>query len=131
MESTIQSLNVVPFQTTDWSTVTRTEHAGERGIAHWRTLQWGDLRIRYVEYSAGYQANHWCTKGHILFCLEGELTTELRDGRMFVLKPGMSYQVSDEESAHRSFTETGAKLFIVDGGFLNVEKKRIQRGVWM
>lgn len=131
MESTIQPLNFVPFQTTDWSTVARTEHAGERGIAQWRTLQWGDLRIRYVEYSAGYQANHWCTKGHILFCLEGELTTELKDGRVFVLKPGMSYQVSDEVSAHRSFTETGAKLFIVDGGFLNVEKKRIQRGVWM
>jgi|APTNR8051073442_1049403.scaffolds.fasta_scaffold00001_194 hypothetical protein len=131
MESTIQPLNVVPFQTTDWSTVARTEHAGERGMAQWRTLQWGDLRIRYVEYSAGYQANHWCTKGHILFCMEGELTTELKDGRVFVLKPGMSYQVSDEVSAHRSFTETGAKLFIVDGGFLNVEKKRIQRGVWM
>jgi hypothetical protein len=131
MESTIQPLNVVPFQTTDWSKVARTEHVGERGIAQWRTLQWGDLRIRYVEYSAGYQANHWCTKGHILFCLEGELTTELKDGRVFVLKPGMSYQVSDEVSAHRSFTETGAKLFIVDGGFLNVEKKRIPRGVWM
>lgn len=131
MESTIQPLNVVPFQTTDWSKVARREHVGERGIAQWRTLQWGDLRIRYVEYSAGYQANHWCTKGHILFCVEGELTTELKDGRVFVLKPGMSYQVSDEVSAHRSFTETGAKLFIVDGGFLNVEKKRIPRGVWM
>lgn len=94
-------------------------------------MQWGDLRVRVVEYSAGYKADHWCTKGHILFCLEGEITTELKDGRQFVLKEGMSYQVSDDVSAHRSSTTTGAKLFIVDGGFLKIEKNKVQRGVWM
>lgn len=132
MESTIQQIkNIVPFQTTDWTRITGTEHPGDHGIAHWRTMQWGDFRVRLVEYSAGYKANHWCTKGHILFCLEGELITELKDGRQFVLKQGMSYQVSDNVSAHRSSTSTGAKLFIIDGGFLNIEKTKIQRGVWM
>lgn len=132
MESSIQQIkNIVPFQTTDWTNITGTEHPGEHGIANWRTMQWGDLRVRLVEYSAGYRANHWCTKGHILFCLEGELVTELKDGRQFVLKQGMSYQVSDNVSAHRSSTSTGAKLFIIDGGFLNIEKTKIQRGIWM
>lgn len=132
MESAIQQVkNLVPFQTTDWNTIVGTQHSGECGTAQWRTMQWGDLRVRLVEYSAGYKANHWCTKGHILFCLEGELTTELKDGRQFVLKKGMSYQVSDDVSAHRSSTSTGAKLFIVDGGFLQIEKTKIQRGVWM
>ena len=122
---------MVPFQTTDWNAVTETVHAGEVGTACWRTMQWGDLRVRVVEYSAGYKADHWCMKGHILFCLEGELITELMDGRQFTLKPGMSYQVSDDVMGHRSYTNTGAKLFIVDGGFLKIEKNKIQRGIWM
>src|SRR5690349_15733769 len=109
MESTIQSLkSIVPFQTTDWNALTETACSGETGKSCSRTMQWGDLRVRVVEYSAGYKADHWCTKGHILFCLEGEITTELKDGRQFVLKQGMSYQVSDDVSAHRSSTTTGA-----------------------
>ena len=47
-------------------------------------------------------------------CLEGELHTELKDGRAFVLTPGMSYQVADDTEPHRSSTPVGAKLFIVD-----------------
>lgn len=104
----------IPFGTTDWSVVERTEHKGERGMAYWRTRQFGGIRVRLVEYSPGYLADHWCEKGHILFCLEGELTTELKDGRAFVLTPGMSYQVADGAEAHRSATAVGAKLFIVD-----------------
>jgi hypothetical protein len=119
------------FNTTDWSGLTATEHAGESGMAWWRTLKFGDLRVRLVEYSAGYKADHWCTTGHILFCLEGELTTELQDGRVFELRAGMSYQVSDDVSAHRSSTTTGAKLFIVDGGFLKIEKNHHRKGIWM
>jgi len=70
---------------------------------------------RLVEYSAGYLADHWCDLGHVLYVIEGELDTELRDGRTFRLLPGMSYQVSDRgDAAHRSSTQTGAKLFIVD-----------------
>jgi len=104
----------IPFGTTDWSSVERTEHPGERGIAYWRTRDFGAIRVRLVEYSAGYLADHWCVKGHILFCVEGELHTELKDGRTFSLKPGMSYQVADNAEAHRSSTANGAKLFIVD-----------------
>lgn len=104
----------IPFGTTDWSAVEPTQHRGESGVAYWRTRQFGDIRVRMVEYSPGYRADHWCTKGHVLLCLEGELHTELADGRSFALTPGVSYQVSDNGEAHRSFTERGAKLFIVD-----------------
>jgi len=53
--------------------------------------------------------------GHLLYVIDGELDTELRDGRTFKLRPGMSYQVSERgDAAHRSSTQTGAKLFIVD-----------------
>jgi len=104
----------IPFGITDWSSIEPSEHRGERGMAYWRTCQFGPLRVRMVEYSPGYLADHWCVKGHILLCLEGELLTELADGRLFVLKPGMSYQVADNAEPHRSFTEQGAKLFVVD-----------------
>ena len=104
----------LPFGTTDWSTVERTEHKGDSGMATWRTRQFGPIRVRMVEYTADYLADHWCKKGHVLLCLEGELHTELDDGRTFLLKAGMSYQVADNAEAHRSSTSTGAKLFIVD-----------------
>ena len=104
----------IPFGTTDWSAITPTEHPGETGNALWRTCQFGAIRVRMVEYSPGYLADHWCVKGHILLCLEGELHTELKDGRTFLLKPGMSYQVADNAEAHRSSTPCGARLFIVD-----------------
>jgi hypothetical protein len=104
----------IPFGTTDWSTIEATRHPGDAGFAHWRTCQFGNIRVRMVEYSPGYVANHWCSKGHILFCIEGELRTELQDGRLFVLKPGMSYQVADNAEPHRSSTQAGARLFIVD-----------------
>jgi hypothetical protein len=107
-------MSAIPFGTTDWSQVPRTEHAGERGRALWRTRQFGDIRVRMVEYSPGYLADHWCVKGHILFCVSGELHTELQDGRRFILRPGMSYQVADNAEPHRSSTEGGATLFIVD-----------------
>jgi hypothetical protein len=104
----------IPFGITDWSQVERTEHPGERGLAYWRTLELGSLRVRMIEYTPGYLADHWCAKGHILFCVEGELRTELQDGRSFFLTPGMSYQVADNAEPHRSSTEKGAKLFVVD-----------------
>jgi len=104
----------IPFGTTDWSTVTPTEHKGEQGLAYWRTQQFGSIRVRMVEYTPGYLADHWCVKGHILLCIEGELHTGLKDGRTFTLKPGMSYQVADDAEPHRSYTDLGARLFIVD-----------------
>ncbi len=107
-------MSAIPFGTTDWAQIQRTEHKGESGLAYWCTQQFGAIRVRMVEYTPGYLADHWCTKGHILLCIDGELHTELQDGRRFILKPGMSYQVADNAEPHRSYTETGAKLFIVD-----------------
>jgi hypothetical protein len=104
----------IPFGTTDWASVPETEHPGETGRAFWRTRQFGAIRVRMVEYTPGYLADHWCEKGHILLCVEGELETELADGRVFVLRPGMSYQVADGAEPHRSHAPGGAKLFIVD-----------------
>lgn len=104
----------VPFCTTDWSDVVPTEHKSDVGTAVWRTRNFGSIRVRMVEYTPGYVADHWCVKGHILLCVEGELHTELKDGRRFILKSGMSYQVADNAEPHRSTTATGAKLFIVD-----------------
>lgn len=103
------------FTTTDWATLEPTEHPGEIGMAYWQTLNIGDLRVRIVEYTPGYLADHWCDRGHVLLVLSGELVSELKDGRTFTLTAGMSYQVSDfGDAAHRSSTQTGAKLFIVD-----------------
>ena len=104
----------IPFGTTDWSALTPSQHPGETGTALWRTCSFGELRVRMVEYSPGYRADHWCSKGHILLCLEGRLHTELQDGRSFELTPGTSYQVADNAEPHRSSTAVGAKLFIVD-----------------
>jgi hypothetical protein len=104
----------IPFGTTNWAAIPATEQKGDTGVALWRTQQFGGIRVRMVEYSAGYRADRWCEKGHILLCLEGELHTELADGREFVLTAGVSYQVADGAEAHRSYTNVGAKLFIVD-----------------
>ncbi|MFO7691694.1 MAG: DHCW motif cupin fold protein [Vicinamibacterales bacterium] len=104
----------VPFGVTDWSAVPTTEHAGETGVARWRTVETGNIRVRVVEYSPDYLADHWCSRGHVLYVLAGELVTELKDGRSFTLRPGQSYQVADNEEPHRSRTSAGATLFIVD-----------------
>jgi len=102
------------FMTTDWSSVPETRHPGESGFAIWRTVQAGNSRIRMVEYSPGYVADHWCSRGHVLLVLDGEVVTELQDGRRFTLAAGMSYQVADDVAPHRSRTQAGARLFIVD-----------------
>jgi quercetin dioxygenase-like cupin family protein len=104
----------VPFGVTDWTAVPKTEHKGETGVAWWRTLEIGNIRVRMVEYSPGYLADHWCSRGHVLLVLEGELTTELQNGSSHVLRAGQSYQVADDAMAHRSRTAGGARLFIVD-----------------
>jgi hypothetical protein len=108
----------IPFQTIDWSKIPKTEHAGTTGNAWWQTLQYDQLRVRIVEYSAGYLADHWCQKGHIVHCLEGAFDSELETGEVFRLEAGMTYVVSDDLSSHRSISEHGVKLLIIDGGFL-------------
>ena len=104
----------VPYVTTDWSGVAPTEHPGQTGMAMWRTWEMGNLRVRMVEFSPGYVADHWCCRGHVVLVLEGEVTSELADGTSTLMKPGMSYQVSDDVAPHRSSTTTGARVFIVD-----------------
>jgi mannose-6-phosphate isomerase class I len=110
--------NNIPFQVVDWNNFPKTEHQGETGMAYWQTWQTDDLRVRIVEYTAGYLADHWCRKGHIVHCLEGSFISEIQNGESFTLTPGMSYIVSDELSSHRSVSENGVKLLIIDGGFL-------------
>lgn len=107
-------INGVPFTVSDWKNVPVEEHAGETGIATWKVFKAGNIRVRMVEYSPGYKADHWCQKGHVIYLLEGEMTTELNDGRQFVTRAGCSYQVDDHSGSHRTYTENGAKLFIVD-----------------
>lgn len=108
----------IPFQTIDWNQIEKTAHKGETGTAIWQTVHLDGLRIRVVEYMAGYFANHWCEKGHIVHCLEGEFVSELSSGEQFLIGRGMSYVVSDDLSSHRSSTKTGVKLLIIDGQFL-------------
>ena len=110
--------NGIPFQTIDWTKIAKTEYRGEEGFAYWQTINLGGLRIRVVEYSKGYIADHWCELGHIIYCLEGEFINELKNGTKSILSKGMSYVVSDDLSSHRSKTINGAKLLIIDGDFL-------------
>lgn len=111
-------MSTIPFQTIDWSSIEKVNYKGDTGLATWQTLQLGGLRIRLVEYSGNYLADHWCQKGHIVHCLEGEFITELSTGEKISLGKNQTYVVSDELSSHRSFSAQGVKLLIVDGDFL-------------
>ena len=115
-------MKAIPFQVINWLNVEPTVHKGETGTAFWQTLQFEGLRIRIVEYSAGYLADHWCAKGHIVHCLEGEVENQLITGESNLLTPGMTYVVTDNASMHRSFSQSGVKLLIIDGDFLAAEK---------
>lgn len=103
-----------PFQIIDWSTVPTERHEGETAYALWQVFKVGEIRVRRMEYTPGYKADHWCSKGHIIHCLEGSMTTELEDGRLMELTAGATYVVGDNNEAHRTFTEGGCVLFVVD-----------------
>ncbi|MEO7393525.1 MAG: DHCW motif cupin fold protein [Chitinophagaceae bacterium] len=107
-------LSSFPFQTLNWSSIPKDEHKGETGMAYWQVQMMNDVRVRMIEYSANYKADHWCSKGHIILCLEGEMETELKDGRIIKLSKGMCYFVGDNNEAHQTSSEKGCKLFIVD-----------------
>lgn len=111
-------MSTIPFQSIHWEKIEQTEHTGETGTSYWQMIQFGGLRIRKVTYSAGYLADHWCQKGHIVHCLEGEFTSEMENGERIQLSKGMTYVVSDNLSSHRSISTTGAELLIIDGDFL-------------
>jgi len=108
----------IPFETIDWSQLPTTVVNGTTGTSTIFVVQHGGLRIRMVEYSANYLADHWCQLGHLVFVLEGELINEHEDGTVNVLKAGMSYHVSDGLSSHRSRTVGPVKMVVVDGTFL-------------
>jgi hypothetical protein len=108
----------IPFQTIDWTLIEKVEYKGEIGVAFWQTIQFDGLRIRLVEYSNEYLADHWCQKGHIVHCLDGEFISELKTGEKIKLTKGETYVVSDELSSHRSVSQNGVKLLIIDGDFL-------------
>jgi hypothetical protein len=112
----------IPFQFIDWSDIPKVEYKGETGVAYWQTLEFAGLRVRIVEYTKGYLADHWCRKGHIVYCLEGDFVSELQDGQEFHLTKGMMYIVSDELSSHRSRTDKGVKVMIIDGDFLKLNE---------
>ena len=108
------NINNIHFKTIDWDTVTSEEHTGIKGIAYWKVFNEGNVRVRIVEYSPGYIADHWCEKGHVVYVLDGEFTSELKDGRKFNLIKGMSYVVADNMEPHKSSTKDGVRLLIVD-----------------
>jgi hypothetical protein len=114
-------MSPIPFQIINWDSLSRVEYQGETGAAWWQTIEFGNLRVRLVEYSAGYLADHWCQKGHIVHCLKGNFITELEGGEPAVLEEGMTYIVSDDLSSHRSYSSDGVKLLIIDGGFLGTK----------
>lgn len=103
-----------PFQTLDWNTIIPEEHSGTSGIATWKVFQMGEIRIRMVTYSSNYVADHWCHKGHIIYCISGKMITKLEDGREFILAEGMTYHVGDNSEGHSSRSKDGCTLFIVD-----------------
>ncbi|HVG13677.1 MAG TPA: DHCW motif cupin fold protein [Chitinophagaceae bacterium] len=108
----------IPFQKIDWTQIEKIAYPGDTGVAYWQTLELAGIRLRIVQYENGYLADHWCQKGHIVHCLDGEFQSELSTGDTITLTKGQSYIVSDEMSSHRSFSENGTTLLIIDGDFL-------------
>ncbi len=118
-------MNNIPFQKINWNRIERTEHKGETGTSYWQTMQFEGLRLRIVEYSGNFLADHWCQKGHIVHCLEGEFVSELKTGEKISLAKGETYIVSDEMSSHRSVSQNGVKLLIIDGDFLGKDIEKL------
>ncbi len=114
MDESRMDVNGIPLGVIDWNALEPDERPGETGVARRRTRTFGPLRVRMVEYSPGYCADQWRFPGDLLLCLGGELRADLKDGRTFVLKPGMTYRVTDGAETHRSRTDVGARLFILD-----------------
>ena len=114
----MEAIAKIPFQLIDWSAVNKIMHPGTAGTAWWQTLQLPGLRIRVVEYTSGYLADHWCSKGHLVYCISGSFESELETGGVFIMTQGMGYIVSDDMSTHRSSTNEGVQLLIIDGDFL-------------
>lgn len=108
-------LTDLPTGMTDWSNLDASSQPGATGAATIKSRRFGDMQLRLVSYSAGYTADHWCAKGHIVFIVSGTATFEHEDGRHYELSAGMTYHVSDDERVpHRLSSREGASLFILD-----------------
>jgi len=92
----------------------RTAETGEIGRSLAQTFELSGLRLRLVEYEAGYVADHWCDRGHVLHVVDGELTLELRDGRSMALRKGDCFVSDQDDASHRIRTAAGGTAFIVD-----------------
>ena len=108
------NISSFPFSLIDFKTVVPIRYKGETGFADWQTITKNEYRIRLVTYSENYLADHWCNKGHFIFCVEGEMETTLENGTKHLLQKGMRYSVGDNSNAHKSFSKNGCTLFIVD-----------------
>lgn len=107
------------FQTTDWQNLPATQHVGETGFVLMKTVWLDHIKIRQIKYSANYKADHWCSKGHIIYCLNGEYELHLKDGSIHKFSQGMGYQTFDNaENPHMAVSKNGCLLFVVDGDFL-------------
>ncbi len=103
-----------PFSITDFSAIEPEIKNGTTGFAEWRTFYRDAVRVRKVIYSPGYLADHWCSKGHIIYCIEGSMETELGDGTKHLLSKGLIYTVGDNSDVHRTYSDEGCVLLIVD-----------------
>lgn len=108
------TLSPFPFSITNFSTIEPEIHRGITGFAEWRVMHRNNIRIRLVTYSPDYLADHWCSKGHIIYCIDGEMETELENGQKYMLQKEQVYTVGDDSAAHRSYSKNGCTLFIVD-----------------
>lgn len=104
-------LSGLPEAVVDWSRTPATKTAGATSRAH----KTNDVQLRVVDYDPGYLADHWCSKGHILYVISGSLTIEHGDGKAsYELAAGMSWQTADNGPPHRVRSTGGATVFIVD-----------------
>src|ERR1043166_1401505 len=108
-------LDGLPIGAIDWRGVEAVGHPGETGSAAARAGDLGGVQLRIVQYGAGYRADRWCAKGHIVHVLAGDLVIEHDDGRRFALTAGMSWHAPDDRGPpHRVLCETGATVLIAD-----------------
>ena len=41
----MMKIDKLPFNTTDWSAIEKTKHAGDTGVAYWQTQKFGEIRV--------------------------------------------------------------------------------------
>ena len=108
----------IPFTVTDWTLLPPVDEKGITGLASIKTVNLGDIILRQIEYSSNYEADHFCQKGHIVYCISGSIQIQLSDNSIHTIATGNTFQVSDDASSHKLYSKEGAKVFVTDGNFL-------------